>query len=83
MCVRVGSETVDKVGDRSVLFVDSLHTIGFVCDNLDLCFKNAVEQEVDFKNASDRTVDLSCACGKFPVPFIHFGTSCYLMFGVR
>jgi hypothetical protein len=27
--VRV-SETVDKVGDRSVLFVDSLHTIGFV-----------------------------------------------------
>lgn len=27
--MRIG-ETVDKVGDRTVLFVDSLHTIGFV-----------------------------------------------------
>lgn len=35
MCVRVNSETVDKGGDRSALFVEYLNTIGFVCDYLD------------------------------------------------
>lgn len=28
MCVRVSGETVDKVGDRSVLFVDTINTFG-------------------------------------------------------
>lgn len=34
--MRVSSGTVDKVGDRTVLFVDSLHTVGFIYDKIDL-----------------------------------------------
>lgn len=65
MCVRVNSETVDTVGDRSVLFVESLNTIGFVCGYLDLwLIENAFEQEVDIENAADSPVDTGCACGE-------------------
>lgn len=64
-CVRVNSETVDTVGDRSVLFVESLNTIGFVCDYLDKWqIENAFEQEIDFKDAADCPMDTGCACGE-------------------
>lgn len=57
MCVRVSGETVDKVGDRSVLFVDTSYTFGL--------YNNAFESEVDVEDETDYPVDFGGACGKF------------------
>lgn len=73
MCVRVSSETVDKIGNRSVLFVDSLNTIGFDCDNWIIrLFNNAFKQKIGFKNATNCPVDTGGACGELLTELFDF-----------